>query len=399
MHMAKTAGTGALLTLFMAAAARAQEPVYQESGGIVVVEIESAAVAGSWAKETSLSGFTGSSYYTWRGPDLFGSPGSGVLRYRFQVGASGTYSFRIHNRHDFADSTLENDCFTRMDGGAWVKTFSGTRGQWTWATNHEFSHDSKPPAQYTLTAGEHVLEFSGRSAGFSIDRFHLYLSSVANPLDTSRHQSSTTTGGTTPPPPTGTEAVTALALFSADTDATVPGFESLSSGALLNLGTLPTRNLNIRAVTNPATVGSVVFAYDGNAAYRTENGAPYALAGDTAGDYAAWTPAVGNHSVGATPYTAAGGTGSAGAALLATFTVIDDPTTPSTNGGAAPPPASIPSSPSGSPAVASAGSRGGGDGESCGVGSIGGAPWSGGPAALGVLALGLLLAARGARRT
>ena len=331
--------TGPLAGVFLAAfasAAQAQDPVYQESGGIVVVEIESHATAGGWARETSLAGYTGSAYYTWRGGDLFNSPGSGVLRYRFNLTAGGTYYFRFHNRHDFPDSTLENDCFTRMDGGAWVKTFSSTRGEWTWATNHEFNSTSKPAAQYTLTAGEHTLEISGRSGGFSIDRFHLYLGSVVNPLDTSRPQSSTTPGETTPPP-TETETVTALALINADTDAVITGFDSVNSGAVLNLGTLPTRNVNIRGVTSPATVGSVVFAYDGNGSYRTENGAPYALAGDTSGNYNAWTPAVGNHSVRATPYTATGGTGSAGTSRMATFSVIDDPTTPSTNGEGSPP--------------------------------------------------------------
>lgn len=353
------------------------DPVYQESGGVVVVEIESHAVAGGWARETALAGFTGSAYYTWRGPDLFSSPGSGVLRFRFTVSTAGTWHFRIHNRHDFADSTEENDCFTRMDGGAWVKTFSGTRGQWTWATNHEFDANTKPAAQYTLSAGTHTLEFSGRSRNFSIDRFHLYRDGTADPTDTSRPQSSTTPGAPGPGP--ASAAVSSLALIDADTDAPIAGFESLSSGAVLNLGTLPTRNLNLQAVTTPAAVGSVVFSYDGNAAFRTETGAPYALAGDSAGNYAAWTPAVGNHSAGATPYDAAGGTGAAGTALVVTFSVIDDPTTPSSNGTAAP-------APGGAPASSNAGTK---DGPShCGSGSAGaadGLSWLVAAALLGLL--------------
>jgi len=335
-----------------------------------VVEIESHPVSGSWARETSLAGYTGSAYYTWRGADLFGSPGSGVLRYRFSVSTGGTWHLRIHNRHDFADSTEQNDCFTRMDGGAWVKTFSSTRGQWTWATNHEFDANTKPPAQYTLTAGTHTLELSGRSQGFSIDRFHLYRDGVANPTDPTRPPSSTAPGGTTPPPPsTGSAAVSSLALINADTDAPIPGFESLRSGAVLNLGTLPTRNLNLQAVTTPATVGSVVFSYDGNGAFRTENGAPYAFAGDTAGNYAAWTPAVGNHSAGATPYDGSGGTGAAGSPLVVTFSVLDDPTTPSTNGTAGPAPTPGPGP---SPAPAASANAATKDGSShCGSGTVG----------------------------
>jgi hypothetical protein len=324
-----------LLALPFLLAARPLAGVYQESGGIVVVEIEAEPAGGSWTPGTALAGYTGSGYYTWTGPDLFNSPGSGVLRYEFNLTTPGTYQLRIRNRHDFADSTEQNDCFTRMDGGAWVKTFSSQRGQWTWATNHEFDANTKPPAAYALSAGLHVLEISGRSHGFSIDRFHLYLDSTANPLDATRPPSSTS-GATTPPPPGG-QAVTGLTLIDADVDQPVPGFDPLADGAVLNLATLPTRNLNLRANTDPATVGSVVFGLDGAAAYRTESGAPYALAGDSAGDYAAWTPSVGPHSATATPYASAGGTGAAGTSLTRTFSVIDQPGTPSTNGGAAGP--------------------------------------------------------------
>lgn len=185
--------------VILGGAAEAQS-AYQESGGIVVVEVESAAVVPSWARETSLSGYTGGAYYTWRGPDLFNSPGSGVLQYHVNITTGGSYGMRLHNRHDHPDSTLANDCFTRMDGGTWIKTYSSTRGQWTWHTRHEHNGTHGDPA-YALTPGIHRFEISGRSADFSIDRFHLYLPSVANPLDTSRPPSSTTTGTGPAPSP------------------------------------------------------------------------------------------------------------------------------------------------------------------------------------------------------
>ena len=59
----------------------------------------------------------------------------------------------------------------------------------------------------------------------------------------------------------------------------------------------------MRAETFPSTVGSVRFALDGNANFQTESVAPYALAGDTAGDYNPWTPALGAHTLTATPFT------------------------------------------------------------------------------------------------
>jgi hypothetical protein len=70
-------------------------------------------------------------------------------------------------------------------------------------------------------------------------------------------------------------------------------------------------------------VGSVRFGLDGNANYATDNSAPYALAGDTAGDYLPWTPTVANLTLTGTPYSAANATGTGGTALTLSFKVTD----------------------------------------------------------------------------
>jgi hypothetical protein len=119
------------------------------------------------------------------------------------------------------------------------------------------------------------------------------------------------------PPPTGTGAVTSFTLVNAQTDADIG---PLPSGAVLDLSTLPSA-LNVRANTS-GSVGSVRFALDGNPNFRTESAAPYALAGDTAGDYWPWTPSVGSHGLTATPWSGAGATGTAGTARTVTFTVV-----------------------------------------------------------------------------
>ncbi len=155
-------------------------------------------------------------------------------------------------------------------------------------------------------------------------------------------------------PPAG-PAVTGLTLFNADTDQ--PILDPMNSGAVINLGALPTRNLNIRANVNAAPIGSVRFGLDGNASYRTENSAPYALAGDTAGDFNAWTPSVGNHSVSATPYAGSGATGAAGTGVTLTFTVLDNSAAATLN---------APSTPD--PVVETAAEEGGGgSGGGCGL--------------------------------
>ena len=122
-----------------------------------------------------------------------------------------------------------------------------------------------------------------------------------------------------------TQSVTGLVLVNADTDQDIG---PLRSGDTIDLGALSTANLNVRAETSPSTVGSVRFAYDGNSNFRTETTPPYALAGDTGGDYWNWTPTVGSHSLTATPYSGSGGSGTAGNALTITFTVLNSPPPP-----------------------------------------------------------------------
>lgn len=130
---------------------------------------------------------------------------------------------------------------------------------------------------------------------------------------------------------TGTLSITKLTLIDADRGLPVAGFDPLNDGAVLNLGTLPTRHLNIQATTQPATVGSVRFGYDTNPNYKMENNPPYALQGASATVWEIWTPSVGNHTVSATPYSLANGAGSAGATKTIRITVLDDATTVSHN--------------------------------------------------------------------
>jgi hypothetical protein len=119
----------------------------------------------------------------------------------------------------------------------------------------------------------------------------------------------------------GSQSVASFTLINANTDAPVPGYESVPNGAVLDLSNLGTSSLSLRANTSPSTVGSVRFGLDGNASYRTENAAPYSLTGDTNGDYAPWSLGLGSHTVTATPYSSSGAGGSAGTPLTVTFTI------------------------------------------------------------------------------
>jgi hypothetical protein len=112
-------------------------------------------------------------------------------------------------------------------------------------------------------------------------------------------------------------------LINADTNQPIPGFDPLNPDVVLNLALLPTRNLNIMANVSWAEVGSVRFELNGDADYHLENDAPYALAGDSSGDYRAWTPPVGEYTLTAVPYSGAEAQGSSGVAHTVRFVVID----------------------------------------------------------------------------
>jgi CubicO group peptidase (beta-lactamase class C family) len=119
-------------------------------------------------------------------------------------------------------------------------------------------------------------------------------------------------GAATPP------KVTALTLMNADTDQSIL---TLTNGMTITLASLPTQNLNVRATTSPSIVGSVRFGLDANSNYRMETLAPYALAGDDNGNYRAWTPTIGTHTLKVTPYAGANGSGTVGSTLTVGFTV------------------------------------------------------------------------------
>ena len=130
----------------------------------------------------------------------------------------------------------------------------------------------------------------------------------------------TPTATSTTVPGTGVDSFT---LINADTNQPIPGFDPLLPDAVLNLALLPTRNLNIVANASWAEVGSVRFELNGDVDYHLENEAPYALAGDSSGDYRAWTPPVGEYILTAVPYSGAEAQGSSGAAHTVRFVVID----------------------------------------------------------------------------
>ncbi len=130
-------------------------------------------------------------------------------------------------------------------------------------------------------------------------------------------------------------AVTSAVLVDAERNRPVPGRGPLRGAETVDLATIGTRELSVRAYTSKR-VGSVRFQVDG-ATTRVENFVPYVLNGDAdqGGDILPWRPAPGTYRIVVTPYGRKAGGGTAGAPVRIRLTVTD--------GGSATVPGSAPS--------------------------------------------------------
>ncbi|MGL5825202.1 MAG: hypothetical protein ACRCYU_10370 [Nocardioides sp.] len=108
-------------------------------------------------------------------------------------------------------------------------------------------------------------------------------------------------------------AVSSFTVVNADTDADIV---TVNSQATVSLDTSP--RINVRA--NASAAVSVIFTQGSTT--RTENSAPFALAGDSKGNYAAWAPAPGVYTISATPFSSTSGQGTSGPAAVLTLTVV-----------------------------------------------------------------------------
>ncbi|MCB0167909.1 MAG: hypothetical protein KDI79_27020 [Anaerolineae bacterium] len=138
--------------------------------------------------------------------------------------------------------------------------------------------------------------------------------------------------------PTG-PSVTQFILVNADNNRDLG---PLTDNATLNLANMPSK-LNIRAETNPSTVGSVKFQLNG-ADHSVENLKPYAFAGDNRGNYNPWTPAAGQFTITAIAFSQRDAKGTAGSPLTVNFSVVSNggPATPVATNTPAPNPTNTP---------------------------------------------------------
>jgi Domain of unknown function (DUF5060)/PKD domain len=123
-----------------------------------------------------------------------------------------------------------------------------------------------------------------------------------------------------------------ITLINADSDQVITSFDPMPNNAVVNKSSLPTVNYNIRA--NVTGVGSVTFTWSGTqSGTKIESAAPYAMFGDSAGNYAPWNPPVGTYTVVIKTFSASKGTGTLLQTVTYKFTVTDTaPTIPQSGG-------------------------------------------------------------------
>jgi uncharacterized protein YjdB len=99
--------------------------------------------------------------------------------------------------------------------------------------------------------------------------------------------------------------------------------QTLTNGTQLLSSQVGSLSLNVKVNTNPTTVGSVFISLSGPVnATRTENGAPYALFGDTNGNYTGRTLPNGNYTLSAIPYSGSNRSGTEGATTTIQFSIV-----------------------------------------------------------------------------
>jgi len=119
--------------------------------------------------------------------------------------------------------------------------------------------------------------------------------------------------------PPGVGSITSFTLINASTDNPI---RQLTPGSVIDLS-VDGSSLSMRADVSGTPIGSVKFGFDGNANFKTENVAPYALGGDNSGNYSPMSQLtqLGSHTVTATPFSETGAQGIQGSSLTLTFSV------------------------------------------------------------------------------
>ena len=204
---------------------------YQESGGLVIMEIENtASPLGLWEKKTNFPGYTGSGHLEFNGNKTSSGPATSPLTYTFKINKAGLYYLHFHclkNINDGQPDDHSNDAYVKVAGdyGAGpnagnehgddaplatlqtdTKFYGGNKNAWAWASGNRLDlggDGNKRVAVYDFKASkEYTLTVSGRSKYFNINRivFRHTDTSTTNAQSLTIGESTTAVGGGTTKP-------------------------------------------------------------------------------------------------------------------------------------------------------------------------------------------------------
>jgi len=177
---------------------------FLEVNGLVVMEIESAPVVGSWASRTTIPGYMGTEYYHCTAGTT--TPGQDILNYEFTVAQAGNYQVQVRSRiAEGSSNTDANDSFIRLIDNTgtpvtpvpndnvptttWYKFYQNTLNAWVWQTSNK---DNDPKALgWSLSAGQtYKLQICRRAVGHAVDKIVLWNKSLYNYGDNTGRSSS-----------------------------------------------------------------------------------------------------------------------------------------------------------------------------------------------------------------
>ena len=247
-----------LLTSIAFSLSTAQSPVFHESNGLVVVEVEAVPPGEGWVLRqgsyalqgsNTVEGYTGDGCYHFTLNQESNGPATGTMEYSIKITNAGSYRLYMRGMEapiETGEGDKANDCYVAMVGqdgclGTLTKFVRlGNSFVWTYDIRSECSHHTFSDPVYDLSAGIHTFQIAGRSKNFLIDRFVLIdaTKSSANPKDIALAPSATDSSDVIINP--GTDPV---------------GIESPAPGTILVMGS---------TVTLSGTGENLVWSYDAN---------------------------------------------------------------------------------------------------------------------------------------
>ncbi|MFK7843987.1 MAG: T9SS type A sorting domain-containing protein [Rhodothermales bacterium] len=172
--------------------------IFEESGGLIVMETESDNPAGSWTLQNNISGALGTGYYEWKSGNSSGGidgSGQGILSYSVEINQTGTYRFLF--RTAAPHTTEHNDAWIRfpdndleakkangnsnadLTRNVWFKVYQNKGGDaWNFDA-HTVDNNAHQIFAIIDTPGVYRVEMSGRSTMFKVDRFVLFHENVS----------------------------------------------------------------------------------------------------------------------------------------------------------------------------------------------------------------------------